>query len=114
MCEDHDLSPDYISTTIYFYLSLPLISYPSNLPISISNLLMLLNASSIEFSLYNVSEVKAYLYYASLQSLNHPSLKLVFRTSKDRFVLSEGPEAYCHLIRLCPVYKHPRLGADDL
>ena len=114
MCEDHDLSPDYISTTIYFYLSLPLISYPPNLPISISNLLMLLNASSIEFSLYNVSEVKAYLYYASLQSLNHPSLKLVFRTSKDRFVLSEGPEAYCHLIRLCPVYKHPRLGADDL
>ncbi|KIO31335.1 hypothetical protein M407DRAFT_220464, partial [Tulasnella calospora MUT 4182] len=35
-----------------------------------------------------------------------PPPKLVYRTSKDPFVMPKGPEAYSRLKQLCPVYDH--------
>ncbi|KAG2075077.1 hypothetical protein BDR04DRAFT_77602 [Suillus decipiens] len=52
---------------------------------------------------FDVSRAEATFYYAGISS-SPP--KLVFRTSKDPFVIPKGPEAYRCLKQLCPVYNH--------
>lgn len=52
---------------------------------------------------YVVSHVEATFYYAGI-SRSPP--KLVYRTSKDPFVMPKGPEAYRRLKYLYPVYDH--------
>ncbi len=55
---------------------------------------------------YVISKVEATFYYAGI-SRSPP--KLVYRTSKDPFVMPKGPEAYRRLKHLYPVYDH-KLG----
>ena len=55
---------------------------------------------------YVISKVEATFYYAGI-SRSPP--KLVYRTSKDPFVMPKGPEAYRPLRYLYPVYDH-KLG----
>ena len=50
---------------------------------------------------YAISKVEAIFYYAGISS-SPP--KLVYRTSKDPFVMPKGPEAYRRLKHLYPVY----------
>ncbi|KAH7890436.1 hypothetical protein F5I97DRAFT_1922768 [Phlebopus sp. FC_14] len=52
---------------------------------------------------YAISKFEATFYYAGI-SRSPP--KLVYRTSKDPFVMPKGPEAYRRLKYLYPVYDH--------
>ena len=52
---------------------------------------------------YVISEAEATFYYAGI-SRSPP--KLVYRTSRDPFVMPKGPEAYRRLKYLYPVYDH--------
>ncbi|KAI6152646.1 hypothetical protein BKA82DRAFT_20112 [Pisolithus tinctorius] len=53
-----------------------------------------------------ISKVEAAFYYSGISS-SPP--KLVYRTSKDPFVMPRGPEAYRRLKHLYPIYDH-KLG----
>jgi hypothetical protein len=66
------------------------------------------NASSVSSGSppYVISKAEATFYYAGI-SRSPP--KLVYRTSRDPFVMSKGPEAYRRLKHLYPVYDH-KLG----
>ena len=70
--------------------------------------------SSVESCPHDVPKIEANLYFAGLRGANRPSPKLIFRTSSDVFVPPSGPEAYCRLMQLRPVYEHPKLGTDNL
>lgn len=52
---------------------------------------------------YTISQVESTFYYAGISG-SPP--KLVYRTSKDPFVMPKRPEAYRHLKHLYPVYHH--------
>ena len=69
-------------------------------PTDFSNSLYTANISSSSPP-YIISEVEATFYYAGI-SRSPP--KLVYRTSKDPFVIPKGPEAYRLLKHLYPVY----------
>lgn len=66
-----------------------------------------------EPSPHEVSRVEDHLYYASL-SPNGCGPKQIYRISNDKFIEPEGPSAYKHLMRLCPVPEDHLLGQDGL
>ena len=69
---------------------------------------------------HDVPPLEANFYYASLspshdgRGLNNRGPRLIYRTSKDKFVPPTGPEAYRGLMKLCPVPEVHQLGNDCL
>ena len=72
------------------------------------------SVSSVESSPYDVSKLEAHLYYFGIRGPRRWGPKLIFRTSKDVFTAPSGPEQDLRLTRLLPVYKHHKLGIDNL
>lgn len=73
------------------------------------------STSSIdEPSPYHLSKLEAQLYYFGLRGPRRWGPKLIFRTSKDVFKAPSGPAQDARLMRLLPVYEHPKLGKGDL
>jgi hypothetical protein len=72
------------------------------------------SVSSVESSRYEVSKLEAHFYYFGLRGRRRRGPKLIFRTSKDVFPASTGPEQDFRLMRLLPVYEHDKLGNADL
>ncbi|KAH9931504.1 uncharacterized protein B0H18DRAFT_1093306 [Fomitopsis serialis] len=70
------------------------------------------SVSSGEGSPHDVPKLEAHLYYAGLSG--HSGPKLVYRTSCDKFVPPDGPEAYRRLMRLRTVPENHKLGKDGL
>ncbi|TCD62538.1 hypothetical protein EIP91_006765 [Steccherinum ochraceum] len=61
---------------------------------------------------HDVSEVEARCYHAGLSGRRGP--KLVFRTSKDKWVVPEEYDEFLYYMKLSPVYEHPKLSEKDL
>ena len=72
------------------------------------------DSSSVESSRYDVSKLEAYLYYFGIRGPRLRGPKLIFRTSKDVFIVSPESDHDPRIMRLRPVYEHPKLGKDDL
>ncbi|KAH9044738.1 hypothetical protein EDB85DRAFT_1885168 [Lactarius pseudohatsudake] len=69
--------------------------------------------SSVKSSPYDVSKLKAHLYYFGIRGPGCWGPKLIFRTSKDIFTVPLGPEWDPRLMQLWPVYGHNKLGKDS-
>jgi hypothetical protein len=72
------------------------------------------SVSTVESSRYDVSKLKAHLYYLGIRGARRRGPKLIFRTSKDVFTAPSGREQDCRFTQLLPVYEHHKLGKDDL
>ncbi|KIJ11189.1 hypothetical protein PAXINDRAFT_177375 [Paxillus involutus ATCC 200175] len=71
------------------------------------------SVSSVEPSPHEVPRVEAHRYYAGLGP-NGRGPKLIYRTSDDKFVEAEGPEAYRRLMKIRAVPEDYELGQDGL
>jgi hypothetical protein len=72
------------------------------------------SVSSVEVSPHDVPKLEAYLYYAGLSGPSGRGPKLIYRTSCDKFVPPDGPEAYRRLMKLRTVPESHKLGEDGL
>jgi hypothetical protein len=72
------------------------------------------SVSSVKSSPYDVSKLEANHYYFGIRGPRRWGPKLIFRTSKDVFTPPSGPGQDLRLMRLLPVYEHPKLGKDNL
>jgi hypothetical protein len=73
------------------------------------------SVSSAGTSPYNVPKLEAYLYYTGLAGPSGRGPKLIYRTSTDKFVPPDGPEAYRRLMKLrTDIPENHKLGNDNL
>ncbi|KAK7470057.1 hypothetical protein VKT23_001495 [Stygiomarasmius scandens] len=73
-----------------------------------------LSVSSVEVSPHDVPKLEAYLYYAGLSGPSGRGPRLIYRTSSDKFVPPDGPDAYRRLMKLRTVPENHKLGKDGL
>lgn len=72
------------------------------------------SVSSVEVSPHSVPKIEAHLYYAGLSGPSGRGPKLIYRTSCDKFIPPDGPEAYRRLMKLCTVPESHKFGEDGL
>lgn len=73
------------------------------------------SVTSMGASPHDLPSFEANLYYAGLSpGPNARGPRLIYRTSKDKFVLPTGPETYPRLMELCLVPEDHQLGNDGL
>ncbi|CAE6424768.1 unnamed protein product [Rhizoctonia solani] len=60
-----------------------------------------------------ISDIEQNVYYHGIRgSVRGP--KLIYRSGNDVFVPPSGPHGACRVVKLLPVYKHDKLGKDNL
>jgi hypothetical protein len=73
------------------------------------------SVSSVATLPYDVPKLEAYLYHAGLSGPSGHSPKLIYRTSTDKFIPPDGPEAYRRLMKLrTDIPENHKLGNDNL
>ncbi|KAJ1306713.1 hypothetical protein OPQ81_007703 [Rhizoctonia solani] len=70
--------------------------------------------SSLGSTCHVIPNLEAHLYYFGICGHRHGGPKLIFRSSKDVFTLTLGPEQYPRMMQLLPVYHHNKLAQDNL
>lgn len=68
----------------------------------------------ITSSVHNVPKLEKHFYYFDTSSDSHLGPKLIYRTSKDKFMPPTGPENDPRPIWLLQVNNHAQLGKDNL
>jgi hypothetical protein len=72
------------------------------------------SVSPVEVFPHDVPQLEAYLYYAGISGPSGRGPKLIYRTSCDKFVPPDGPEAHRRLMKLRTVPVNHKLGEDGL